>query len=112
MNLICLEQPTWRIQKHVLLLTQVIAVATTIYSDWWIPINLALFVTIGMFFVKSRKVHMSPLFVFPLCNKIFQSDNCIFITNYTLQEMKIAQEDNSDGLVARELTNNIYYVRK
>ena len=53
-----------------------------------------------------------PLFVFPLCNKIFQSDNCIFITNYTLQEMKIAQEDNSDGLVARELTNNIYYVRK
>lgn len=55
---------------------------------------------------------MSPLFVFPLCNKIFQSDNCIFITNYTLQEMKIAQEDNSDGLVARELTNNIYYVRK
>lgn len=88
------------------------AVATTIYSDWWIPINLVLFVTVGVFFVKSKNVHMSPLFVFPLCNKVFQSDKYVFITNYTLQEMKIAQEDNPDGLEARELTNRIYYVRK
>ena len=94
------------------LLAQVTAVATTIYSDWWIPINLVLFVTVGVFFVKSKNVHMSPLFVFPLCNKVFQSDKYVFITNYTLQEMKIAQEDNPDGLEARELTNRIYYVRK
>jgi hypothetical protein len=56
---------------------------------------------------------MSPLFVCPLCNKVFQSDKYVFITNYTLQEMKIAQEDNPpDGLEARELTNRIYYIRK
>ena len=94
------------------LLAQVIAVATTIFSDWWIPINLVLFVTVGVFFVKSKNVHMSPLFVFPLCNRVFQSDEYVFITNYTLQEMKIALEDNPDGLEARELTSRIYYVRK
>lgn len=94
------------------LLAQVFAVATTICSDWWIPINLVLFAIVGVFFVKSKNVHLSPLFVFPLCNQIFQNDKYVFITNYTLQEMKIAQEDNSDGLEARELTNRIYYVRK
>lgn len=94
------------------LLAQVIAVAAMIYSDWWIPINLAVFIVVGVFFVKSRNVYLSPLFVFPLRNNIFQIEKCIFITNYTLQEIKIAQEDNPDGLEARELTDHIYYVRK
>lgn len=63
--------------------------------------------------MKPKNVHMSPLFVCPLCNKVFQSDKYVFITNYMLQEMKIAQEDNPpDGLEARELTNRIYYIRK
>lgn len=94
------------------LLAQVIAVAAMIYSDWWIPINLAVFIVVGVFFVKSRNVYLSPLFVFPLRNNIFQIEKCTFITNYTLQEIKIAQEDNPDGLEARELTDHIYYVRK
>ena len=89
-----------------------IAVAAMIYSDWWIPINLAVFIVVGVFFVKSRNVYLSPLFVFPLRNNIFQIEKCTFITNYTLQEIKIAQEDNPDGLEARELTDHIYYVRK
>lgn len=91
---------------------QVIAVATTIFSDWWVLINIVLFVSVGIFFVKSRAVHMSPLFVLPLGNRIFQTGEYVIITNYTLQEMKIAQEDNPDGLEARQLAERTYYVRK
>ncbi len=93
-------------------LAQVVTVATTIFTDWWILINVILFFVFGIFFVRSKAVHTSPLFVVPLGNIILQSGEVVVITNYSLQEMKIAQEDNPDGLEARELTDGVYYVRK
>ena len=94
------------------LLAQVVAVATTMFIDGWIFINIVLFVVIGFFFVGSNKVYTSPLFVFPLRNKIYESGDSIIITKYSLQGMKIAQEEAADGLEARELTEKVYYVRK
>ena len=69
-------------------------------------------IVVGFFFVKSNAVYTSPLFVVPLGNKIFQSGDDVIITNYSLQEMRMALEDNPDGLEARELTNRVFYVRK
>lgn len=94
------------------LVAQVVTVATTLFTDWWILINIVLFVVIGMFFVKSKAVYTSPLFVVPLGNRIYQAGEDVIITNYSLQEMRIEQEDTSDGLEARELTNRVFYVRK
>ena len=37
------------------LLAQVTAVATTIYSDWWIPINLVLFVYCRRVFCEAKE---------------------------------------------------------
>ena len=65
-----------------------------------------------MFFVKSKAVYTSPLFVVPLGNRIYQAGEDVIITNYSLQEMRIEQEDTSDGLEARELANRVFYVRK
>ena len=94
------------------LLAQVATVATTMFIDWWILINIVLFVVFGFFFVESRKVYISPLFVISLGNKIYESGDNIIITRYSMQGMRIEQEDNTDGLEARELTENVFYVRK
>lgn len=94
------------------LLVQVVTVATTLFTDWWIFINVVLFIVVGVFFVKSKSVYASPLFVVPLGNKIYQAGENVIITKYSLQEMRIRQEDTPDGLEARELTNRIYLVRK
>lgn len=94
------------------LLAQVVTMATTMFTDWWIPINIVLFVVFGFFFVASNKVHTSPLFVVPMGNKIYESGENIIITKYSKQAMRIAQEDNPDGLEARELTEKVFYVRK
>lgn len=94
------------------LVAQVATVATTFFTDGWIIINLALFFFFGIYFVSSKAVYTSPLFVFPLMNRIYQSGENVIITNYSLQEMRIAQDDNPDGLEARELTDGVYLVRK
>ncbi len=94
------------------LFAQVATVASTVFSDWWIPINMVLFIAFGVFFVKSKAVYASPLFVVPLGNRVLSAGKTMIITNYTLQEMKMAQEDDSDGVQARELTPGVYYVRK
>lgn len=91
---------------------QVVTIATTIFSDWWVLINLTLFIAFGVYFVKSKQVYTSPIFVIPLGNRIYQAGNDVIITKYTLQEMKIKQEDNVNGIEARELTNRVFYVRK
>lgn len=67
---------------------------------------------VGVFFVKSKAIHTSPLFVVPLGNRIYQAGEDTIITKYSLQEMRLKQEDNPDGLEARELTNRVYFVRK
>lgn len=94
------------------IVAQIITVASTILTKWWIPIDLIIFVLTGVIFVRSKAVHHSPLFVFPLRNKIYSSGNKIIITNYSLEEMRMAQEDSEDGLEARQLTKGIYYIRK
>jgi len=94
------------------LLAQVATAATTVFTDWWIPINIVLFILFGFFFVGSNKVHTSPLFVVPMGNKIYETGDSVIITKYSKQAMRIAQEDNPDGLEARELTENVFYVRK
>ena len=91
---------------------QIITVATTLFTDWWVFIDVMIFLVFGVFFVKSKAIHTSPLFVIPLGNRIYQAGDDVIITKYSLQEIKIEQEDHMDGLEARELTNRIYYVRK
>lgn len=94
------------------LLAQVATAATTVFTDWWIPINIVLFVVFGFFFVGSNKVYTSPLFVVPMGNRIYEAGDSVIITKYSKQAMRIEQEDNPDGLEARELTEKVFYVRK
>lgn len=94
------------------IIPQIITLATTIFTEWWIPINIVLFVIVGVIFVKSKAVHQALLFVFPLKNKIYTSGDKTIISNYSLQGLKIAQEDSLDGNEARELTEGVYYIRK
>lgn len=94
------------------IIPQIINLATMILTEWWIPINIVLFIIVGVIFVKSKAVHQAILFVFPLRNKIYTSGGKTIITNYSLQGLKIALEDSLDGIEARELTEGVYYIRK
>ena len=91
--------------------TQVVVCATTMFTDRWILINTVIFVMTGVYFVNSKKLYTSPLFVFPLGNKVYEAGDSVIITRYSLQGMRLAQEENPDGIEARELTDKVYYVR-
>jgi len=93
-------------------LPQAITCVTSIFTDWWILIDVVIFVTYGIFFVKSGKVYTALLFVIPLGNKIYQSGDKIIITQYSEEEMRMVLEDSPDGIEARILTKNVFYVRK
>lgn len=99
-------------EMNTYIFAQVAAIATTFFTEWWVLIDTVIIIVLGFYFVKSREVYTSILFVFPLMNKIYKAGDCIIITNYTEDEMRIAQEDNVDGLPARELSKQIYLVRK
>lgn len=94
------------------ILPQIITLGTTVFTDWWVPINVVLFLVVGIIFVKSKAVHHSLLFVVPLNCRIYASGDGILITNYSFDEMRIAQEESMEGLQARELAKGIHYVRK
>lgn len=108
----CIPEKNITYEMTTYLLAQIATVASTVFSDWWILINTVLFFVFGLFFVKSKAVYTSPLFVFPLGNRVLCGGNTTVITNFTLQEMKIVQEDSLNGVQARELTPGVYYVRK
>lgn len=91
---------------------QMFVIGTSIVSEWWMPIDLCIFFITGIIFVHSGKVYNALLFVFPLNNKIYRSGKSVIITKYKLEEMRITQEDAIDGIEARELAKDIYYVRK
>ncbi|MCR5100133.1 MAG: hypothetical protein K6B41_02110 [Butyrivibrio sp.] len=91
---------------------QIITIATTMFNNYWIPIDIMIFLIVGIIFVRSKAVYHGLLFVFPLLNTIYTSGNKIIITNYSKQELRIAQEESCDGIEARELTEGVYYIRK
>ena len=66
----------------------------------------------GIVFVNSKRIHHGLLFVIPLNYRIYASSEDILITNYSFDEMRIAQQDSEDGLPARELARGIFLVKK
>ena len=91
---------------------QIFTAITTIFTNYWIPINILIFIIVGVIFVKSGAIHHALLFVFPLGNRIYESGEYVIISNFRQEEMRIAQEDELEGLQARELTKGVYYIRK
>lgn len=100
----------WEIAGYVL--AQVLTILTIIFSDYWIVMSAIIFLVAGCIFTKAKKVHYSPLFIIPLGYSVFQCDDYVVITNYSKDGMRLALENDPDGVEARELENGIYLIRK
>ena len=114
MNSRFLEKPkdniVWEMAGYVL--AQVITVLTILFSDYWVVMTLVIFVVTGIVFVNSKKVYYSPLFLILMGYNVFQCENCFVITNYSKDGLRLAVENNPDGVEARELEDGVFLIRK
>lgn len=104
------DNVVWEIAGYVL--AQVITVLTILFSDYWVVMTLVIFVVAGIIFVNSKKVHYSPLFLISMGYNVFQCENCVAITNYSKDGLRLAVENNPDGVEARELEDCVFLIRK
>ncbi len=100
----------WEVYGYVL--TQVIALLTVFFTDYWILISATIFIITGIFFVKAKKVHFTPLFIIPLRYSVHETeDGQVVITRMSREKFRKTVEDNPDGLEARELERGIYFIK-
>lgn len=104
------ENIGWEISGYVL--AQVMTILTILFSDYWVIVSLIIFFVAGVVFVNSKKVHYSPLFIIPMGYSVFQCENYIAITNYSKDGLRLAIENNPDGVEARELEDKIFLISK
>lgn len=94
------------------LFPQGVTILSLFYTNYWELISIFIFVSIGIIFVKSKKVYLNPLFVFPLGYSLYQSEEIVLITNYSVDEMRLCLEMNPNGINAREVARNVFIVKK
>lgn len=82
------------------------------FTDYWALICVLIFFITGIIFVKTKKVHFSPIFLIPLGYSIFEiENNNALITEMTKEDIRRFLEDNPDGIEARELERGIYWIK-
>lgn len=74
-------------------------------------IGAAIFFIVGIFFVKSRKVHYCPIFVVPLGYSVYEAGSSVILARGTRDHIRIKLENNRNGLEARELEPGIFLIR-
>ncbi len=95
------------------ILSQVLTILTIVFTEYWVPICIAIFVFTGIIFIKSKRIHLSPIFVIPLGYTIHQtSEGKILIIRGSRDRFRRVLVDESDGVEARELETGVYFVKR
>lgn len=90
----------------------VATILTIIFTDYWLVVSGAIFLVVGVFYIKAEKVYCSPLFIIPMGYKIFQCGNYVVVTDYTKEELRLEQEGQQNGVQARMLQGRGYLITK
>lgn len=92
-------------------LAPALALVGTFFGDYGLIFSLVIFFTTGIAFVRSKQVHLATVFIFPLCYRIFKTENAVVITRDSRDGLRLRIEE-ADGVEAKELASKIYLVKK
>lgn len=88
----------------------IVSICTIKIDSFGILINIVLFAVIGIAFICSDRVYMSPTFLL-LGYKLYTSGSAYVLTKLSLEQFNLALEDDLNGVNVRELSKNVYIMR-
>ena len=94
-------------------LAPVLALAGTFFGDYGLLFSIVIFVVTGIAFVRSKRVYLASVFIFPMCYKIFKCENgTVLITRGTRDGLRLRIAENPDGVEAKELEPGMFMVKR
>ena len=91
-------------------LAPALALAGTYFGEYGLIFSLMIFAITGIVFVRSKRVYLATVFIFPLCYRVFKTENAVLITKDSRDGLRLRIEKESDGVEAKELAPKIYLV--
>jgi hypothetical protein len=82
---------------------------TITIDDYGIISNVIIFLVIGIAFVYSEKIYLSPVFLF-LGFKLYSNGSDHILSKSSMESINLAIEENSNGVEVRELARNTYII--
>ena len=92
-------------------LAPALALVGTFFGDYGLIFSLVIFAITGVAFVRSKQVHLAAVFIFPLCYRVFKTDNAVLITRDSRDGLRLRIEESLDGVEAKEPAPKIYLVK-
>lgn len=96
-----------KIDESAFILPYIFTVVTFNFDVYGWLICLLIYGSIGLLFVQSRKLQMSPIFILSRYRILTDGTNKI-ITRNTVESFNLKLDDHPNGIEARELAKHIY----
>lgn len=91
------------------ILPYLVSMGTITIDDYGIISNVIIFLVIGIAFVYSEKIYLSPVFLF-LGFKLYSNGSDHILSKSSMESINLAIEENSNGVEVRELARNTYII--
>ena len=96
-----------KIDESAFILPYVFTVVTFNFDIYGWLICLLIYGSVGLLFVQSRKLQMSPIFILSRYHILTDGTNKI-ITRNTVESFNLKLDDQPNGIEARELAKHVY----
>lgn len=92
---------------------QVSTIVSMAITDFWLIIDVVIFLMTGVYYLLSGKVYTSPIFTLGMGRRVYNTeDGCIVITRMSPEDLLRAYEDEVDGIEARQIDRKVYMLKK
>ena len=96
-----------KIDESAFILPYIFTVVTFNFDIYGWVICLLLYGSVGLLFVQSRKLQMSPIFILSRYHILTDGTNKI-ITRNTVESFNLKLDDQPNGIEAREIAKHVY----
>ena len=96
-----------KIDESAFILPYVFTIVTFNFDIYGWLICLLIYGSVGLLFVQSRKLQMSPIFIMSRYHILTDGTNKI-ITRNTVESFNLKLDDQPNGIEARELSKHVY----
>lgn len=96
-----------KLDESAFILPYIFTVVTSNFDIYGWLICLLIYGSVGLLFVQSRKLQMSPIFILSRYHILTDGTNKI-ITRNTVESFNLKLDDQPNGIEARELAKHVY----
>ena len=96
-----------KIEESAFILPYIFTIITYNFDAYGWLICFFVYLSVGLLFVQSRKLQMSPIFILSRYHILTDGNNKV-ITRNTLEAFNLKLDDNPDGIEVRELAKHVY----